>query len=327
MKTPVVPPISNFSNSIKCKVDSGATCTYIREEDKNILNNITKEVKQRAVILPNNTSVKIKENGILNTKANITNKGKKASIVPGLKSASLLSVGTLCDDECRVNFDKEKVQVIKNEEVILEGNRCVDDGLWEIEFDASPKLENVNMLIPVKKTKSELANYLHAAMFSPAITTLQKAIRNNQLLTFPGIDQIDYLKFIVDSIAIPMGKIKQERKFLRSTKKQKVVIKEERDYDCNPIAENKQFCLVSNMFEFSPKEMAYGDMTGRFPHKSSRGNQYIYVLYDYDSNMICVKAIPNRQGNTIKKCWEELYHRITKNGHQISHFILDNELS
>ena len=67
MKTPVVSPINTLSNlkrrqsnTIKCKVDSGATCTYIREEDKNILINITKEVRQRAVTLPNNTKAKKK---------------------------------------------------------------------------------------------------------------------------------------------------------------------------------------------------------------------------------------------------------------------------
>ena len=95
----------------------------------------------------------------------------------------------------------------------------------------------------------------------------------------------------------------------------------------NPIQEKKQFCMLWKILEFTPREMAYGDLTGRFPYKSSRGNQYIYVLYDYDSNNILVKAIPNRQAAVIKNAWESLYKRLIRNGIDITHFILDNELS
>ena len=57
---------------------------------------------------------------------------------------------------------------------------------------------------------------------------------------------------------------------------------------------------MSQVFTHSAKEMAYGDLTGRFPYTSSRENQYIYVIYDFDSNMILTKAIPNRQAATIR---------------------------
>jgi len=38
----------------------------------------------------------------------------------------------------------------------------------------------------------------------------------------------------------------------------------------------------------------YTDQTGRFPQKSSRGNQYIMVLIEIDSNAILVEAMKNR---------------------------------
>ena len=37
------------------------------------------------------------------------------------------------------------------------------------------------------------------------------------------------------------------------------------------------------------------DLTGRFPYKSSSGNEYIYVMYDYDSNAIFDIPIKNLQ--------------------------------
>ena len=33
------------------------------------------------------------------------------------------------------------------------------------------------------------------------------------------------------------------------------------------------------------------DLPGRFPHRSSRGNEYLLVVYDYDSNSILVESI------------------------------------
>ena len=41
-------------------------------------------------------------------------------------------------------------------------------------------------------------------------------------------------------------------------------------------------------------EKVYTDQTGRFPVRSSAGNQYILVLYDYDSNAILAEAHKER---------------------------------
>ena len=42
---------------------------------------------------------------------------------------------------------------------------------------------------------------------------------------------------------------------------------------------------------FQETTKAYMDSTGRFPHKSTRGNEYVMVVYDYDSNAILVEAL------------------------------------
>jgi hypothetical protein len=38
----------------------------------------------------------------------------------------------------------------------------------------------------------------------------------------------------------------------------------------------------------------YTDQTGRFPVVSSKGNKYIMILYDYDSNAILAQPIKDR---------------------------------
>ena len=48
------------------------------------------------------------------------------------------------------------------------------------------------------------------------------------------------------------------------------------------------------------------DLTGRFPHKPSRENSYLFVLYDYDTNAILFEPLKTRQAHEIttafKKC-------------------------
>ena len=183
-----IPPTRNY---IYCKLDSGATKSYIRKEDESILSNVVRDNTQRQIILPNNEKINIERKGLINATSKLGTIAREASIVPQLKSASLLSVGTLCDDNCTVHFDKHKVDIIKNNEIIMQGRRNNKDGLYELPIE-KVTTEKVNVIIRLDKDKMELANFLHGAMFSPSVTTLIKAIRNKQLLTFPGIDEINF---------------------------------------------------------------------------------------------------------------------------------------
>ena len=71
----------------------------------------------------------------------------------------------------------------------------------------------------------------------------------------------------------------------------------------------------------------YLDLTGRFPHKSLRGFEYLYALYNFDSNAIKTLPIKNRQAKTLVDAWETLHKRISQYGHPTKHFVLDNKIS
>ena len=66
---------------------------------------------------------------------------------------------------------------------------------------------------------------------------------------------------------------------------------------------------------------------GAFLFKSSRGNQYLYILYNFDSNTILVEPLKSRQAAVIKQAWENIYWRLAKHGYKLTNFILDNEFS
>ena len=46
-----------------------------------------------------------------------------------LKTGNLISIAQLCDDDCKVTFDKQYVNVIKNGKIILQGNRDIQTKL------------------------------------------------------------------------------------------------------------------------------------------------------------------------------------------------------
>ena len=83
--------------------------------------------------------------------------------------------------------------------------------------------------------------------------------------------------------------------------------------------------MFSTIHLYTPKQTAYRDLTGQFPYKYSMGNQYIYLMSNYDSNAILVQAIPNKQAKIIAQVWEKLTEQMTMNGHKYNNFILDNE--
>ena len=84
-----------------------------------------------------------------------------------------------------------------------------------------------------------------------------------------------------------MGHLHQERQNLQSTK---VTPNKQKTHD-----------TYVALMPFKTTHKAYGDLTGRFPYVSSRGNQYFLVVYDYDSNAILVEVLKSRSGKEIKK--------------------------
>ena len=77
----------------------------------------------------------------------------------------------------------------------------------------------------------------------------------------------------------------------------------------------------------SKQDKAFMDLTGRFPHCSSRGNEYTLVVYHYDSNAILGLPLQNRQAATITTAWQQLNNKLQSAGVSPNTWILDNEVS
>ena len=71
---------------------------------------------------------------------------------------------------------------------------------------------------------------------------------------------------------------------------------------------SRTYKIVSKVIPFTSREMTYGDLTGAFPFTSTRGNKYIYVMYNYDANAILIHPMKSRQAAEITAAWTTLHH-------------------
>ena len=72
-------------------------------------------------MIPNGATITSTKKGILPLSKKLTKEDSTAKILPGLSSASLISSGQLCDNDCKVFLDKKKLIAVKDDEIILEG--------------------------------------------------------------------------------------------------------------------------------------------------------------------------------------------------------------
>ena len=72
---------------------------------------------------------------------------------------------------------------------------------------------------------------------------------------------------------------------------------------------------------------SFSDLTDRFPIQSNRGANYIFVLYDYDSNAIIVRTLRNRSAQEILRVFTAVHAYLVTRGLRPRLHTLDNEAS
>ena len=123
----------------------------------------------------------------------MTSEGKKILIIGG---------GSGMGRAIAHKLAKEKAIVSKNNKIVTVGTRNLRDGLWDIIVSRASFLkptpsnnsQQVNAVISLQQTKKELLDYLQASLFSPVKSTVLQAISNNNLFTFPGLDNIQLVR-------------------------------------------------------------------------------------------------------------------------------------
>ena len=351
----VIPPTQSSTSNrfVIAKGDSAALQHYFTANDKSVLIKIRFDKQGPTVLLPNSESMTSHEVGELPLSQLLSTASKKASIFDNLHS-SLVSLGQLCDNHCIVILGKDLLEVIKDGIVVLRGPCSQSgDGLWDIPLpqqpDPTPTLLNItptstritpqpklpkiptrslNVIIRKDKTKHDLVHYLHATAFSPTTPTFLEAIKNNFFTTWPGLTPELVSKHLTPTVQTAKGHLNQEKAGLRSTKPMKQSLTSIEKADLYPPSDTPNIRTNDVVYAMvSTSDKGFLDLPGRFPHCSSRGNQYIVIAYVYDANAILGVPIKNRQAGTITAAWQTIHHQLQAAGAAPNLWVLDNEAS
>jgi hypothetical protein len=203
----------------------------------------------------------------------------QAHILPGLVHNSLILVGQLCNNGYSVTFTQEQVTVSKKGKCVMYGSRDPKSRLWRVnlknifetnQVQCNHAHDNIN--------HKDLINYLHAACFIPVKSTWITAIKHANFTSRPGLTEHAVEKHLSKSTSTAKCHLNQQRHNERNTKvKDTKVIVTEPDLDHGI---KTQFVYATTI----DAGRIYTVQTGRFPVVSSKGNKYIMILYDYDSN-------------------------------------------
>jgi hypothetical protein len=202
------------------------------------------------------------------------------------------------------------------------GSRDLKSRLWRVNLKQKnePEILQCNHAHD-NNTQKDLINYLHAACFSPVKSTWIKAIKNGNFSSWPRLNEHTVDKHLSKSTSTAKGHLNQQRQNARKTKiKDAQVLDPEHDMDHGI---KTQFIYAATIDE----GQIYTDQTGRFPVVSSRGNKYIMILYDYDSNSILAQPIKDRTSPELLEAFQVMEQELVARGLTPTLMKLDSEAS
>ena len=176
--------------------------------------------------------------------------------------------------------------------------------------------------------KEDLILYPHKCLFCPPKLTLIKAIKNNQLTTWPGLTATEVDKYLPDSSPeTDKFHMKRQSKVLRTTQnnlKEKLeVIEMEQDIH-PPIEREKTSNILTSITKVENKDgIIYVNNTGNLPIGSIEGYIYIFILYYWTTNEILKAPIKDTKYETMIEDFQTHIKYITKRGFKPSFNIID----
>jgi hypothetical protein len=283
-------------------------------------------------------------------------------ITPGIDETSLISTVKFAEAGYVTIFDRDKVNIYDQRDTVITVSQSAilrgwreqgTNDLWRIPLIPVVRNNNTDTIIVKRppseylpnrpapseaihnvyelKTQPELIRYLHAAAGFPTKPTWYKAVKNGQFVSWPGLTAAAVAKHFPESEETIKGHARKTRRGLHSTKcKQRCEVNtDNKDNDVYAPA-TKHWDVSTRVYNVGKEEelhSIYSDQTGRFPKKSSKGNQYIMVLVHIDSGAILVAAMTDRTSGEMIRAHQSLIDRLKARGIRPKHHVLDNECS
>ena len=183
----------------------------------------------------------------------------------------------MCDAGCTVIFKPHHCVIKYKDKTVITGKKCPRTNLWLIpinehanHIENSSFDHNNNQINNMHDTESqaEKIQFLHQCFLSAPKTTLLKAIKNDQLLGFPGLTKQAVKKYLTPAAAAYKGNLHRTRTNLRSIRSKPVETPKEEDL--NDIFPRQEAHAACEMFCYDAlvdvnENIIYTDLTGKFP--------------------------------------------------------------
>merc|ERR1711884_734697 len=137
---------------------------------------------------------------------------------------------------------------------------------------------------------------------APTITTWLNAIENGWFTSFPGLTSQRVRQYCFNKMETAKGHLKLQRQHVQSTKPTTTSIR------------SIKHTISTHLIE--AKNQLSMDMTGRYPITSRRGNKYILIMVDWDSNYIKLIPLKSRKADTYVAAYQDGYQWFLKHGVQ-----------
>ncbi len=306
----VVPPKNNIyqerhqaAANHAAIADTGATGHCLNTAAEPHCINVTPTNEGPSVRVANGQNIETSKRATVPLAKELSNKAKVGHIFDDLKSGSLLSIGQLCDDDCVALFSKYDVKIYKEGQIIIVGERDPANGLWTIPIAPKPMIHQANGAIHDSATKEDLAMFLHAAMYSPVPSTFLRAIERAHFESWPGLTTSLVTKHLAKSLATSKGHLRTKQKNIQSTKiTSDLDMQTSLDFSPSQEPQNKRtHSVFVTIMKATDLRKSYSDQTGKFPVQSSRGHNYVMVMYEYDSNAILSTPLKSRVAGELTK--------------------------
>ena len=255
---------------------------------------------------------------------------------------SLMSVGKTADDGTVSVFTKEGVNVFKEEDVlitckgepILIGVRdshgryqiplMQQRGQWQPRRpskQARKALRQANSVYDLPSTEQAI-KWMHAVCGYPVKSTWLKAIKAGNYVGWPMLTERNVQKYYPETTETAKGHLNQTRKNVRSTKAKPMPLE---TCDTSQLHGKKVRDVYTETYRV--RETMFSDQTGQFPTRSQRGNKYIMVMVEIDSNAILVEPMKSRKDEEMIRAYNALLLRLKRAGIIPKKHVLDNEVS
>jgi hypothetical protein len=221
-----------------------------------------------------------------------------------------------------VSFSAPIVTVRKGGTSLFFGWRDHSTGLWRIDLTGQPtstisRPDEANNVYE-KRSISDTIAYLHATCLSPVKDTWIKAIAVGNFSGWPGLSVNSVRKYLAKADANVKDHMNQKRQNTRSTQTRAPATAPALEPTYTGTTEFVYATIVDS-------GQIHSDLTGRFPTTSAKGNKYLLVLYDYDTNNVLTEPMKSRGDQEMVRAYNKLIQELVDHGFKPRLQRLENE--